>query len=286
MSPRASGEGAERADQGRASGDNANSNHRDRGYRPWQSDDFGFGVPLGIYNSAPDTSSQSQTQAKVLDIAPAVARASYAEAECTRTYTNLMLMIDRARKDFQTSADYRSAQNELNDAQAVYEDAMTRVVDQLKNDPTYKKLIEQRTEQDLAMENTAAFSGRRNTVATQKMDFGSQASLMEADALARDTAFQNGKTRLLAAKQSLWRRQADFDSSLYARPELLATKQSYEQALSNKAGAEGYLRGAEIARGDQLDINAASFSNSFNSVVYTPFDSPYYRGYHGVGWPF
>jgi hypothetical protein len=289
VSPNAGPQNAGRGGGGMAGGNwrgHQGGNGNGNGYRPWTYVDFGYGSPWGSYASAPPEQSGTDTSAvKVYDIAPAVAEASYAEAEVERTYTNLNLMIDRARKDFETSSDYQAALHELNDAQATYEDAMNRVIDHLMDNPSYRNLIQQRTFQDVVMEGMLPYSGVRTRVAEQKMDYGSQASLMEADALAHDSAFQDAKTRLLSAKQTLWRRQADFNSSLYRKPELVAANQSYQAAKSNCAGAAGYLRGALVTRADQVDINAASFGGTAGGLVYSPW-TPYFGGYNGFGWPF
>ena len=81
-------------------------------------------------------------------------------------------MVDRARKDFQISAEYITAQNDLADAQHAYDAAVDTVLARLQTDQQYKNLIEKRTQEQIALKSTGIGTGVRNSVATEKLHYG------------------------------------------------------------------------------------------------------------------
>jgi hypothetical protein len=255
------------ADAGRSS--------RHGGFRPWQSNGFGFGP---IYSA--DASTGPQQQAQGYDIAPAMGQAAFAEAEFDNRWAGLQVLVDRARSDFQISAEYISAKDELADAQHAYDAAVDAVLARLQTDGQYKDLIEKRTEEQIALKSTGVGTGLRNSVATEKLHTGSMVTQMEAVALTNDSAVQDARVRLVSADETLRLKEKLFESQLYNRPEVVAARGQMETARANKAGADGYLRGAFITRADQINLNAQN--NSGNNVFLTGMD-PYFRSYFGGG---
>jgi hypothetical protein len=166
------------------------------------------------------------------------------------------------------------------DAQKTYDAASDAVMARLANDKEYRKLVEQRTQEQIDLKSADVDSGLRNYVANEKLRYGAMASRIEANALANDSAVQDAKNRLVAAQESLTVKERQFESQLFNRPEIVAARQSMEMARSNKAGAVGYLRGAEVTRADQIDVNSQVYGG--NTVVVGPW-GPYYRGYFGFG---
>src|SRR5271154_5528630 len=93
--------------------------HDHGGFLPWRGSGFGGGFGYGpVYQAGATTGPQQQAQ--VYDIAPAIGQAAFAEAEFDNRWADLQVLVDRARKDFQISAEYMTAQNELADAQHAY----------------------------------------------------------------------------------------------------------------------------------------------------------------------
>jgi len=99
---------------------------------------------------------------------------------------------------------------------------------------------------------------------------------LEAEALDNDSAVQEAHGRLLAASQNLQLKQEQFESQLYRQADLTAARQQMEIARANRAGADGFLRGALVTRADQLGLNS---QNVTGSNVYLTGWNPYWRGY-------
>jgi hypothetical protein len=237
----------------------------------------GFGPYYGD-NSGPQ---QSQPQPPpVYDISPAVGMAAYADTEFDNRWASLQVLVDRTRKEFQISDDYLKARQNLDDSQRAYDAAVETALAGLQDDPNYKELIQKRTEEEIALKSTGLDTALRNAVAAQKMRYGSQITQMEATAMANDSAVQDARTKLVAADEDLGLKEKRFEADLYHRPDVAAARQQMEVARVNKAGADGYLYGALITRGDQLDANAQTYTG--NTVYMSSWD-PYYRGYYGIG---
>jgi hypothetical protein len=258
--------------QGMMQGGHQGGHHRGhhRGdYLPWQGQGFG-GYAVG----GPSPSQAPQ----VYDLAPAVAQAAFADAQYDNRWVGLQVMLERARGDFYIAGDYLAARKDLVDAQRAYDSASDEVLSRLANDQKYRELIEQRTERQIALQSAGVGTGLRNVVADEKLRYGAMASHMEAFALANDSAVQDARKRLVAAQDALTMKERLFESQLYNRPEIVAARQSMEMARADKAGANGYLHGAEVTRADQIDANYQSYGG--NTIVL----SPYYRGYFGIGY--
>ncbi len=223
------------------------------GYRPWHGHGFG-----GYAVAGPAPSQQGP----VYDLAPAIAQAAFAEAQFDNRWIDLQLMLARARSDFFISSDYLTARKNVEDAQTTFEAARDAVLARLQSDRTYKNLIEKRTQEQIALKSTGAGSGLRNAVAVEKMRYGAMASEMEAVALADDPAVQDARGRLVAAQETLTLKEKQFESYLFSRKETVSARQALETARANKAGAEGFLRGAEITRADQLNLNFTNYSGN------------------------
>jgi hypothetical protein len=243
------------------------------GYLPWHGAGFGPVYPAGA------STGPQQQQAQVYDVSPAMAQAAVAEAEFDNRWAGLQVLLDRARKDFQISAEYLAARNDYDAAQRSYDAAVDSVMARLRSNAQYKDLLEKRTQEQIALKSTAIGTGLRNTVAAESMFYGSMATRLEAAALSNDPAVQDARLRLVSAHETLFLKEKQFESQLYHQPEVVAARQQMEAARVNKAGAQGYLRGALITRADQLNQNYQSLSG--NNVYLSGFD-PYYRGYFWI----
>jgi len=245
------------------------------GYMPWRGNSFGAIYPIGV-SSGP----QQQTQAQIYDIAPALGQAAFAEAEFDNRWAELQILVDRQRKDFRISDEYMSAKRELDDAQHNYDAAVDVVLAHLQSDKDYKAAMEKLTQDQVALKSTGVGTGLRNVMAAEKLRDGSMVTQLEAVALTNDPAVQNARTRLVSADETLRLKEKQFESQLYNRPEVVAARGQMETARANKAGADGYLRGAYVTRSDQLNYN---YQNISGNNVYLGGCDPYSRGYFGIG---
>jgi hypothetical protein len=243
------------------------SQGRGGGYMPWQGG--GFSGPV-VYSINSPTGPQTQ-QEPIIDLGPAMGNAAFAAAEFQNRSAALQIMIELARNQFRSSSEMVAAKTELEDAQRAYDDAQETVLAKLRDDPQYKSLLTKRTEEQVALSSVSLDSPMRFEVAMTKLGFGAQVTMLEAKALGEDRAFQDARGRLIAARKNLTGREKQFEAGLYNQPEIAAARQQLETARVNKAAAQAYLVGQEIARNDQL--NQIAQSNSGNVVIAS---YPYY----------
>ena len=241
-------------------------------------------------SSTPDNRGTSQPL--VYDVAPAFARAATAQAQFDLAWTNMTAAQIRARAQFEHSPEYVAAQRELADAQSAYDGACEAVIADLLKDPAYHKLIEKRTQVQIALDQHPADSADVQAIAHLKMEYSAAASRMEADALAGDSQVQNAKTRLLAGQQVVDSMIQRFEDAFANQPAVAFAWRNYQNAIVNQAGAQGYLQGALITRDDVNNVNYLRYSPAPNNVYcgapYYPTWSygcginPYFFGYYGI----
>jgi hypothetical protein len=251
------------------------------GWQPWSG---------ASYSAAPSTSdNRADSQPQVYDVAPAFARAATAEAQYDLAWTNMTATQIRARIQFQHSPEYRRAQQELSDAQAAYDDAAQTVIANLLSDPAYHKLIEKRTQTQIALNSHPDDPADLNAIAQLKMEYSAAASRMEADALAGDSQVRDAKTRLQAAQQVVTGMTERFNDTFANQPAVASAWKTYQNSIVNQAGAQGYLEGALITRADVINVNNLKYAPAPNNVYcgapYYPYwgygFSPYFTGYYG-----
>ncbi len=204
-------------------------------WQPWS----GAGAPVAG-SSTPDNRGTSQPL--VYDVAPAFARAATAQAQFDLAWTNMTAAQIRARAQFEHSPEYVAAQRELADAQSAYDGACEAVIADLLKDPAYHKLIEKRTQVQIALDQHPADSADVQAIAHLKMEYSAAASRMEADALAGDSQVQNAKTRLLAGQQVVDSMIQRFEDAFANQPAVAFAWRNYQNAIVNQAGRKDISR--------------------------------------------
>lgn len=231
------------------------------GYVPWQGG--GFGGPV-VYSINSPTGPQQQ-QPQIIDLGPALGNAAFADTEFQNRSAALQIKIQQARYQFRNSTEMTAARTELDDAQRACDDARETVLSKLRQDQQYNSLLAKRTEEEVALGGVGLESPMRFELAKVRLEYGVQITMLEAKALSDDSTFQDARTRLLTARRNLSAREREFASALSNQPEIVAAKQQLEAARANKAAADAFLLGQEIARNDQL--NQIAQSNSGNIVI-------------------
>ena len=94
------------------------------------------------------------------------------------------------------------------------------------------------------------------------------------------SAVQDARGRLVSADENCGSRKSSLSRSYTIARRSWPRRGQMETARANKAGADGFLRGAYVTRADQLNLNGQS--NSGNNVFLTGMD-PYFRAYYGLG---
>jgi hypothetical protein len=224
------------------------------------------------------------------DLGPAMAHASFAQAEYDRANTNLVLTLARARDEFQKSPDMVAARRDLETAQSSSDAAARAVLDNLARDSRYQTLLNQRADLDAQLHQFQS-AGMRNELAARKMEIGAAITRMQSDALGNDNNVKAAKAKLIAAQQALNDKTAKFESDLYNSPQIVAARAALDSARVNRAAAEGYLNGAMVTRSDILTMDQLHHPYNGNiaadgaySYPYSyPIFNPYLTGYYGLG---
>jgi hypothetical protein len=244
----------------------------DTAWSPWTSNN----------TPPPAQSDRHSTAPAVYDMAPVVARAAVADAQYDRAVADIAGITAGLRRQFENSSEYLSAQHELDAAKLAYTDASAPVLDALLRDPSYHKLIEQRTQLEIALSDPGLNSDQRLDLATRKMQIATLASNMEMDALNNDPAAHDARIRLIAAQQTFADLKSNFETSLDAQPDLIAARRNLENARINSIGANAYLDGAWVTRADTMDAIQAQYGQNQNQNP----NNGYGYGYGGYpyGW--
>jgi len=107
---------------------------------------------------------------------------------------------------------YNQAMVEYKAAQAAYDDAVARVMDRLRRDPEYQRLVAQRDRADDRVEAvqagariapTGSTPERVLPAAQQKLQVSSKVTKMEQDAIAADPQASAAKAKLVEANEKL-----------------------------------------------------------------------------------
>jgi hypothetical protein len=120
---------------------------------------------------------------------------------------------------------YNQAMVEFKAAQAAYDDAVARVMDRLRRDPEYQRLVAQRDHAENRVEAVQAGAriapnpDRVLPAAQQKLQVSSKVTKMEQDAIAADPQASAAKAKLVEANEKLaaLRKQAGGASGGQAR---------------------------------------------------------------------
>jgi hypothetical protein len=115
----------------------------------------------------------------------------------------------RAANALQGSSAYTQAMADFKAAQAAYDDAVARVMDRLRRDPEYQRLVAQRERADErvgAVQAGARIEPNPDRVlpaAQQKLQISSKVTKMEQDAIAADPQASAAKAKLVEANERL-----------------------------------------------------------------------------------
>ncbi len=239
--------------------------------------------PSATGQSLPTEPTYRYERSAVYDMAPAMGRAAFADAEYDRAYSALVGTLAQAKLDFVNSPDYIAAKREASEAGAAYDSAREAVLSKLLNNAEYRAAVEKHTEADIALKSNVS---PRIQSATNKMEIGSYVTQLQAAALATDANFQSAKTRLTAAQDKLNALQYQYQAKLSSQSAVVAARQSYDTARSLRAGAEGYLAGAFITRDDAIDADNRRYPPQpvyLYGGMQVGYWNPYYLGYYHLG---
>jgi hypothetical protein len=185
------------------------------------------------------------------------AHAATARAIFSRAETELAAAFSRAQFNFDRSKAYRQAVQAEQDAYDNYNNARHRALRELYDDPKYKELLHlsddigdkleiRRASKDATKEEIVA-------LATLKMEYASDARSMEVTVLSGDSTVDAARQRLIAASQRVVQMRADYDDSLRDNPQILAARETLEDARIGLVTAQAYQDGAATVGQAALD---------------------------------
>jgi hypothetical protein len=184
----------------------------------------------------------------------ASARAARARAMLHVTESSLDGVIRDAQLAFENSKDYRDAVAAEKQAYDQYNAERQRALKSVLNDPKYQAAVQLRDDMADQLAKVRAMA-RPNPVpredllsmASQKLQFASDAHNLERDALDKDTAVQDARQKMVQANRRVQDLRNSFDNSIRSNPQIVQARRSLEMARVELVTAEAYYNAASVA---------------------------------------
>jgi hypothetical protein len=227
---------------------------------------------------------------EVHDAVVANARRAATAAIFRRAQSALDAAVRQAKRNFETSAEYRDAQKAERDAYQRYTDARRQALDTLRENPRYPSLIhlrEELSDQLVSRRRVAAASDVDQRfvddvlgMASLKMSYGTQARQMERERIGDDAGIREAMQAYRTASSRVAELRNNFDNTLRADEDLLAARNALADARIAKLTAGAYFKGAVEAANEALDF--AYYLHRYDgSSVYSDF-----RYFYPYSYPF
>lgn len=193
-------------------------------------------------------------QDSVHDWVVASARAARARAMLHVAESSLDGNIRDAQLAFENSKDYRDALAAEKQAYDQYTTERQRALKSVLSDPKYQAAVQLRDDMADQLAKVRAMA-RPNPVpredllamASQKLQFSSDAHNMERDALDKDSAVQDARQKMVQASRRVQDLRNSFDSTIRTNPQIVQARRSLEMARVELVTAEAYYNAASIA---------------------------------------
>jgi hypothetical protein len=243
------------------------------------------GLCRGQQQTLPISYSQPYLGQGVYDLTTIYSHDASAWAEDYRAYSELNITVLRLSREFNDSAEYKTAVAEVGSAHAALEAARRPVLAQVADDPHHTELAEKYANVSQVLAAGGLPASDLHDLAARKMEYGSEMHVMEAQALANDSAVTTARDRLVGAQRKVDDMREKFAATLYKNPQWAAAKQSYDNAEISLAGAEGAVVGANITAclsvlADQRhQLYNFEFGNFYAQPLFVDASSYYGRRY-------
>jgi len=238
------------------------------------------GLPQTVTESLGNSIDYPATEVRTVPIAKA--QQVGARAQMDRARRDLSGVIDTLKEDFEFSADYVQASNDVKDAQEAYDRARGHVLNQLYQDPQYTALVRLRDNLATKLEQLRADHAPRSEIlaaAAVKLDYATQLSDREATALASDSSVQDARRRLTDVGQRAGEMRSRFNRGLRREQAVADARRTLEDSKANFLVADAFLQSSICARDIALDY--ALWSHRWD--MYRYLHSPYGYGGYGYG---
>jgi hypothetical protein len=202
---------------------------------------------------------------EVHDAVVANARAATARAIFRRAENALNSAVRKAVRTFEGSTELQDARKAEKDAYEAYATARRRALQSVLEDPKYRALMSLRQELSdqivykranrAVVERTdKEFMEDIMSMATLKVNYASDARMMEQMALASSAETKDAEAKLRQAATKASDMKRDFDEALRNDRDLLAARQTLDDARIARLTASAYLNGASEAAEEALDF--------------------------------
>ena len=225
---------------------------------------------------------------EVHDWVMARARAAHSRAMFHRAEKELNDSVRDVQLSFEGTDDYRNATAEEKRAYDAYNAERQKALQSVLSDPKYKAAIDLRDETgDTILRIRAAVGKERDlpreqllALASQKLQYASDAHAMEVAALEKDPALQDARQKMVQASARVAELRAKFDASIRNNPQILTARRNLEDARVGLITSEAYLNAAAAAGYLATDYayyrHRADYLRSYNSYG-NDFWGPYGR---------
>jgi hypothetical protein len=185
------------------------------------------------------------------------ARAAHARAMFHRNEHDLTAAVRDAQFTYEHSKDFKDAQSAETQAYNDYTAARQRALADVVKDPKYIETIRLRDQLGDLIQRRRANKDINHeellAIASQKLQFASDARAMEMQALDQSQELKDARKKLVDASSRLTAMRQQFDDSVRSNPQILAARKNLEDARVALITAQAYLDGATAAGGLALD---------------------------------
>lgn len=190
----------------------------------------------------------------VHDWVVASARAARSRAMLHLAEKQLNDSIRDAQWTFENSKEYKDAVAAEKQAYDAYTAERQRALKSVLNDPKYKAAMDLRDEMATRLAKVRAMA-KPNPVpredllamASQKLQYASDAHNLERDALEKDSAVQDARQKMVQASARVSDLRNAFDMSIRTNAQVVQARHSLDQARVELITAEAYYNAATIA---------------------------------------
>lgn len=197
---------------------------------------------------------QGDFQDSMHDWVVASARAARSRAMFHMAEKQLNDSIRDAQWQFEQSHEYRDAAAAEKQAYDAYTAERQRALKSVLSDPKYIAAIQLRDDMADRLAKVRAMA-KPNPVpredllamASQKLQFASDAHNMEREALEKDAAVQDARQKMVQASARANELRNSFDTSIRVNPQIVQARHNLEQARVDLITAEAYYSAATVA---------------------------------------
>ena len=219
---------------------------------------------------------------QVHDWVVASARAAHSRAMFRRAENELNDAVRTAQFTFENSDDYKRAVADEKRAYDAYNAERNKALQSVLKDPKYKASIELRDQVGDQITRLRSVIGKSKdapreqllALASQKLQFASDAHAMEADALEKDDALKDARQKMVQASARVAELRAQFDLSVRNNPQILMARRNLEDSRVALITSQAYLTAA------------ASAGYLATDYAYYRHRADYLRSYNTYGWDF